>query len=81
MDNVVKVMKEKTSDHQLKQIEEKGWLYCSGLISDYGCRQRTTKHHWHKVYETDSGKSFIEWESRLEDDPGFNLKLPYFKTY
>jgi len=63
--------------------KEKGWLYCSGLISDcppgkpiskrypdssysdwehYACRQRTSKSHWHKIFETEEGKSVIEWD-------------------
>lgn len=45
-------------------MKEKGWIYCSGIISDcppgtlfvggelYGCRHQTKESHWHKVFET-----------------------------
>jgi hypothetical protein len=57
----------------------KGWIYCSGMISDcppgvpikgaeyYSCRHHSTNPHWHRVFETEEGHAFIDWDAFVVD--------------
>ena len=60
-------------------MKENGWSYCSGIVP---CRQRlkfglfiqdrekrSKEPHWHKIYESEEGKAFIDFDVMYEQ-PG-----------